>query len=1019
MKSLSMKTKMALAVSFLFVSVIVLLAWGALSYQEQSLKKAISRQQFTLVSSLAANIDDKLGLAHNALITAARQIPPEALRNTERAQHFLDARIALHSVFDNGLFLISRDGKLIVESPFLRGRRGLDMASQEFFHHTVTTGKPYISRPYTSSRTPGHPAIFLSAPIFDRQGRLTAILGGSFDLWGTNFLKDLSQTRYGDASYFYLTDSDRTIIVHPDRNKILTKELPQKGNSLYEKALAGFDGSGESVNSQGARVITSVRHLRSTGWILVANYLADEAYAPLKTAQRYFLLATLALTFAVLAITWLLMKWLTAPLAAFTRHVESLPEAFGRHHLLEIDSSDEIGIMTQAFNRMVTTLEAQQAANESRLEALLRLNEMSASSLKEIADFALEESVRLTRSKIGYLAFVNDDESILTMYSWSREAMGECAIDDKPLEYQLVDTGLWGEAVRQRRPVITNDYAAPNPGKKGYPPGHIALLRHMNTPIFDGERIVIVAGVGNKDEEYDETDVHQLSLLMQGMWRIIQRRRTEEALQEEKEKFSMAFQAVPSVLVIASLADGRYIEVNEAFEQVMGYRRDEVIGRCSMDFDIWQNLENRAMAIRMLEEGEKVRDLEVGFRSKSGALIVGLYSAEIIVIGAERCLLSLVNDITARKMVEEELRLSEERYRRLYKETPVMLHSIDQDRQLVSVSNYWLDTLGYERNEVLGRRITEFHTEESRRYAEEFVMPEFFRTGYCKEVPYQLVKKNGEVLDVLLSAIAERNDKGEVIRTLAVMIDVTESKRAQEEIVKLNTDLAVRAMELENANQELEAFSYSVSHDLCKPLTVINGYCQIIRELCGNDLNALCQGYLQEIIDGTLQMNELIDALLNLSCVTRNELHRETIDLSGIAHAVAAELALNEPERRVMFRNASGITVNGDAKLLRVVLENLLGNAWKYTATREEAVIEFGVTDIDGNATCFVRDNGTGFDMADAEKLFIPFQRLPGADEFKGHGIGLATVERIIRRHGGRIWAEGEPGKGATFWFTL
>ena len=166
-------------------------------------------------------------------------------------------------------------------------------------------------------------------------------------------------------------------------------------------------------------------------------------------------------------------------------------------------------------------------------------------------------------------------------------------------------------------------------------------------------------------------------------------------------------------------------------------------------------------------------------------------------------------------------------------------------------------------------------------------------------------------------------------------------------------------------------------------------------------------------------MNRLIDALLNFSRLTRVEPRRETVDLSGMAQEVAAELTLTEPARRVTFRIAEGITVNGDANLLRVVLENLLGNAWKYTGMREEAVIEFGVTEIDGKPACFVRDNGPGFDMADAEKLFIPFQRLPGAEEFRGHGIGLATVERIIRRHGGRVWAEGEPGKGATFYFTF
>ena len=500
---------------------------------------------------------------------------------------------------------------------------------------------------------------------------------------------------------------------------------------------------------------------------------------------------------------------------------------------------------------------------------------------------------------------------------------------------------------------------------------------------------------------------------------ITGRARAEEALQEEKEKFSLAFQTMPSLLVIASLVDGRYIEVNEAFEQLMGYCRDELIGRCSLDFDIWQNPKDRARVVRMLRTGEKVRNLEIGFRSKSGVDLVGLYSAEIIAIGTEQCLLSLVIDITARKKVEQELRRNEERYRRLYQETPVMLHSIDHDGRLVSVSNYWLYTLGYERSEVLGRKTSEFLTEESRRYAEEVVLPEFFLTGVCKDISYRFVKKNGEIMDTLLSAIVERNDEGKVVRSLAVMIDVTERIRAEKKIEALNRDLVARAIELENVNRELEAFNYSVSHDLRKPLTVIIGYAQIIQELCGNDLNADCQGYLREIWDGTMRMNELIDALLKLSSATSTNLNRETVNLSEIAHEVGAELALIEPDRRVTFRVSEGITVNGDTKLLRIILENLIGNAWKYTANREEAFIEFGMTDIEGGKACFVRDNGAGFDMAHMEKLFTPFQRLPGAAEFKGHGIGLSTVERIIRCHGGRIWAEGEPGKGATFFFTL
>ena len=228
--------------------------------------------------------------------------------------------------------------------------------------------------------------------------------------------------------------------------------------------------------------------------------------------------------------------------------------------------------------------------------------------------------------------------------------------------------------------------------------------------------------------------------LEQALCDITGRKRPEEALRESENRFSKAFLAMPSILVIASLADGRYLEVNEAFERVMGYRRDEVIGRSSLELNIWLNPEERANVLLMLAGGKKVRDLEIGFRSKSGNIHIGLYSAEIIEIGAELCLLSLLIDITVRKKAEEDLRHSEDRYSRLYNDTPVMLHSIDHNGRLVSVSNYWLETLGYERSEVLGRISAEFYTEESRSYATEVVLPEFFRTGSCKEVPYQIVK---------------------------------------------------------------------------------------------------------------------------------------------------------------------------------------------------------------------------------------------------------------------------------------
>jgi signal transduction histidine kinase len=209
-----------------------------------------------------------------------------------------------------------------------------------------------------------------------------------------------------------------------------------------------------------------------------------------------------------------------------------------------------------------------------------------------------------------------------------------------------------------------------------------------------------------------------------------------------------------------------------------------------------------------------------------------------------------------------------------------------------------------------------------------------------------------------------------------------------------------------------------VAHDLRTPLSCINGFCQVLQKLF-NGHNEECKKYLLEIYGASLRMDRLIGALLDFSRVTRAKIRNEKVALGKIALEVAMGLKITEPERRVTLRISEGIVANGDASLLRIVIDNLIGNAWKYTGKSVEAVIEFGVLETEREQIFFVRDNGTGFDNAYAKKLFVPFQRLPGSKEFKGHGIGLATVDRIIRRHGGRVWAEGEPGKGATFYFTL
>ena len=377
--------------------------------------------------------------------------------------------------------------------------------------------------------------------------------------------------------------------------------------------------------------------------------------------------------------------------------------------------------------------------------------------------------------------------------------------------------------------------------------------------------------------------------------------------------------------------------------------------------------------------------------------------------------------VLERRRTEQAYQMSVRRYRNLLTEMSEGIGIVDLDENFVFVNESFSKLLGFNSDELIGTDSRNLiHPDDLPRLKMETHLR---MEGVSSSYQLRMIRKDGDERVVRISAIPSRDDDGHVEGAVAIMTDMTERVRAEREVRQLNEELAQRVedrtAELAAANRELEAFAYSVSHDLRAPLRIIDGFSQAILEDYADALDDTGKDYLTRIRAGAVNMAKLIEDILSLSRVTRAEMERVDVNLSTLAQEVVSDLVEAEPDRKVTTDIQKDLIARCDKRLMRVVLQNLIGNSWKYTKNVEDAKIEFGHAILNSESVFFVKDNGAGFDMEYSDKLFKPFQRLHKADEFEGSGIGLATVMRIITRHGGRIWAEAEKDSGATFFFTL
>lgn len=399
MRRQQIKTQVGLSVSLLMVGVIFLFSNVINDHFESQLKQLISKQQFSMIAEICDSIDANLQESQQALLAEAPLFLSVDPAKPEEAQKLLDSRPALHAIFDNALFLFSPEGKIIVESPYIHGRRGRDISFREYYRKTAATMKPQISAPYISTHTPGKPAVILTAPLIDAKGKLVAILAGSLDLTRDNFLGKLSRVKIGDSGYLYLYNSSRTIIMHPDQSRIMKQDLKPGVNRAFDKGIEGFEGTEESLNSKGVSSLTSVRHLKTTDWILAANFPTKEAYAPIVRARQYANIAALLGAALSVLIIWLLMHFQMAPLSKFTERIRNLSMKDGVPEHVPPSTSAEIASLGSAFNEMVERLGTEHLALQ---EAILNLENEKAKTQAIIAAMGVGLTIMDTEFRVTY-----------------------------------------------------------------------------------------------------------------------------------------------------------------------------------------------------------------------------------------------------------------------------------------------------------------------------------------------------------------------------------------------------------------------------------------------------------------------------------------------------------------------------------------------------------------------------------------------------------------------------------------
>lgn len=678
------------------------------------------------------------------------------------------------------------------------------------------------------------------------------------------------------------------------------------------------------------------------------------------------------------------------------------------------------------FNGLITDITEQKykdellRMNDARVTALLEMSRITGKEEHVLFDFALEKAIELTGSKIGYIAFMNEEETVLSICSWSKGGMEQCFISDKPVEYPVENTGLWGECVRQRKAVITNDYMAYNPLKKGYPEGHVVITRHMNIPLFDGHKIVIVAGVGNKEEPYDEEDVRQLTFMIDGMWKIFKASRAEKSLRESEERYRFLVQNSNDIVSIIN-ENGIINYVSPSVECIAGYKPAEFEGKsCLYPVHPDDHPKIRDVFIDTIKKYRVPVNVEYRFRHISGHWL-HFESSAINLMDTPGINGILINtrDITQRRKAERETEEWKNRYELLALSAGNIIYDYDLLTDIVVCGGSLKSTLGYEFTDMevsldIWKEL--IHPDEKEKIFSQWMSA--IEKGSVFNAEYRFRHKDEHYVLLQDTGYPLFDDSGRVIKYIGTLIDMTEAGQLKEDRENLEEQLR-QAQKMESIGR----LAGGVAHDFNNLLTPILCYAELLRySIHPNDERS---GQLKQIIDAAKKARDLTRQLLAFS--RRQALQVKSVDLGQIVSGMEKLLrrTIRENIQLVISPPSAPCPVMADTGQVEQILMNLAVNAQDAMSDGGVMTIKVSQMELDRTACIgrpdakpgvygllIVSDTGCGMDEETKKKIFEPFFSTKGE---AGTGLGLATVYGIVKQHQGNIWVYSEPGSGTCF----